>query len=262
MTCLAHDIYQASDHEKLTAQPTDNADKPPCLFVVLKLMWTILFCNRWTYQTEKELDGRSHWGRITTYSGGGFTMLLEARREKTKALIDKLKVSCKKMLCMLVNVLWTTKHRLEVTKWQTKSISLSFIVYRLSPTDKGPGFKKKFFSASPGAQNKVVGGLDPPLEPIPAMPHATLPFVHLWNSTEILVLAPHLCTSIWVYVMIGLLRKAIVNFLIRMKGNLKLTCSNLLSPAGGEGGVQNKDLGAALQTLLTGVRLHLRCRLH
>ena len=62
--------------------------------------------------------------------------------------------------------------------------------------------------------------------------------------------------------MIGLLRKAIVNFLIRMKGNLKLTCSNSLSPGGGEGGVQNKDLGAALQTLLTGVRLHLRCRLH
>ena len=31
-------------------------------------------------------------------------MLLEARREKTKELIDKLKVSCKKMLCVLVNV--------------------------------------------------------------------------------------------------------------------------------------------------------------
>ena len=51
-----------------------------------------------------------------------------------------------------------------------------------------------------------------------------------------------------------------------MKGNLKLTCSNSLSlggvGGGGEGGVQNKDLSAALQTLLTGVRLHLRCRLH
>ena len=46
----------------------------------------------WTYQTEKELDGQSHWGRITTYSGGGFTMLLEATKEKTKAMIDILKV--------------------------------------------------------------------------------------------------------------------------------------------------------------------------
>ena len=235
MTFLAHDIYQASDHEKLTAQPTDNADNPPCLFVVLKLMWSILFCNRWTYQTEKELDGRSHWGRITTYSGGGFTMLLEARREKTKELIDKLKVSCKKMLCMLVNVQWTTKHRLEVTKWQTKSISLSFEpIGRSRPTDiKGPGFKKNFFW--PHLEPKIrwgwgggrvgsTAGTNPC--------NATLPLVHLLNSTEILVLAPHLCTSIWVYVMIGLLRKAIVNFLIRMKGNLKLTCSNSLSPGG------------------------------
>ena len=239
MTFLAHDIYQASDHEKLTAQPTDNADNPPCLFVVLKLMWSILFCNRWTYQTEKELDGRSHWGRITTYSGGGFTMLLEARREKTKALIDKLKVSCKKMLCMLVNVQWTTKHRLEVTKWQTKSISLSFeLSGRSRPTDTGPGFLKKNFSASPGAQNKVRwgGGAGSTAGTNPC--NATLPLVHLLNSTEILVLAPHLCTSIWVYVMIGLLRKAIVNFLIRMKGNLKLTCSNSLSPGGGGGSTE------------------------
>ena len=28
MTFLADDIYQACDHEKLTAQPTDNADNP------------------------------------------------------------------------------------------------------------------------------------------------------------------------------------------------------------------------------------------
>ena len=48
---------------------------------------------RWTYETEKELDGQSYWGRITTYGGGGFTLLLEAKREKTKALIDTLKVS-------------------------------------------------------------------------------------------------------------------------------------------------------------------------
>lgn len=49
--------------------------------------------SAWTYKTEKELDGQSHWGRITTYGGGGFTLLLEAKREKTKALIDSLKVS-------------------------------------------------------------------------------------------------------------------------------------------------------------------------
>lgn len=52
-------------------------------------------------------------------------------------------------------------------------------------------------------------------------------------------------------------RKPIVNLPIRLKGNLKYTSSNLLSPSGAE----NKDISAALQTLLTGVRLRLQHRL-
>ena len=53
-----------------------------------------MFCVfRWSYKTEEDLEGRSHWGRITSYSGGGFTLLLEATKVKTKALIDNLKVS-------------------------------------------------------------------------------------------------------------------------------------------------------------------------
>lgn len=47
--------------------------------------------SAWKYETEEELEGRSHWGRITHYSGGGFTMLLKATREKTKPLIKVLK---------------------------------------------------------------------------------------------------------------------------------------------------------------------------
>lgn len=47
--------------------------------------------SAWMYETEEELEGRSHWGRITHYSGGGFTMLLKATREKTKPLIKVLK---------------------------------------------------------------------------------------------------------------------------------------------------------------------------
>ena len=52
-------------------------------------------------------------------------------------------------------------------------------------------------------------------------------------------------------------KKAIVDLPIRMKGNSKCTSSNSLSPAG----VQNKDIGAALQTLLTEFKLRLRRRL-
>ena len=41
-------------------------------------------------------------------------------------------------------------------------------------------------------------------------------------------------------------KKAFVDFLIRMKGNSKRTSSNSFNPLG----AQNKDLGTALQTLL------------
>lgn len=52
-----------------------------------------VLCFRWEYKTEEELEGRSHWGRITSYGGGGFTLLLEATKAKTEALIAKLKVT-------------------------------------------------------------------------------------------------------------------------------------------------------------------------
>ena len=48
-------------------------------------------------------------------------------------------------------------------------------------------------------------------------------------------------------------KKDIVDFPVRMKGNLKRTSSNLLSPLGD----QNKDLGTALQTLLTEIKVRL-----
>ena len=64
--------------------------------------------------------------------------------------------------------------------------------------------------------------------------------------------SPHLCTRIWVRAMIGLLKKPIVDLSIRLKGN----SGNSLSPL-----VQNKDLDAASQTLLTEVKLRLRRRL-
>ena len=51
--------------------------------------------------------------------------------------------------------------------------------------------------------------------------------------------------------MIGLLKKAIGNLPIRWKGNWKLTSGNSLSLLG----AQNKDIGAALQTLLIVVKL-------
>ena len=57
--------------------------------------------------------------------------------------------------------------------------------------------------------------------------------------------------------MIDLLKKAIVDLPIRLKGNSKRTSGNSLSPLG----AQNKDIGAASQTILTWVRLRQRRRL-
>ena len=57
--------------------------------------------------------------------------------------------------------------------------------------------------------------------------------------------------------MIGLLKKAIVNLPIRMKGFSKRTSGNSLSPLG----ALNKDYSAASQTLLPEVNLRLRSRL-
>ena len=57
--------------------------------------------------------------------------------------------------------------------------------------------------------------------------------VRLRNSAKILALGPHLCTRIWVRTMIGLLKKAIVNLPIRMKGNLKRTSGDFIESIGG-----------------------------
>ena len=49
-------------------------------------------------------------------------------------------------------------------------------------------------------------------------------------------------------------KKAIVDLRIRLEGNLKRISGNLLRPLG----AQNRDFGAASQTLLTGVKLILQ----
>lgn len=48
-------------------------------------------------------------------------------------------------------------------------------------------------------------------------------------------------------------KKAIVNLSIRVKGYSKRISGNLLNPLG----YKNKDIGTALQTLLSRVRIHL-----
>jgi hypothetical protein len=47
------------------------------------------FCCRWTYHSQDELGGSSHWGRLTSYSGGGYYLdLPESRQASAEALRD------------------------------------------------------------------------------------------------------------------------------------------------------------------------------
>ena len=46
---------------------------------------------RWNYQTEEELQGRSHWGLISTYKAGGFAQDLTTRRDSSLEIIEELK---------------------------------------------------------------------------------------------------------------------------------------------------------------------------
>lgn len=46
--------------------------------------------SAWTYSTEEELDGGSHWGQITHYRGGGYVQNLELNKADSLAIVDKL----------------------------------------------------------------------------------------------------------------------------------------------------------------------------
>ncbi|XP_057314432.1 polycystin-2-like isoform X2 [Hydractinia symbiolongicarpus] len=57
-----------------------------------KRSFGIMNGSAWTYATASELEGRSFWGRISTYEGGGFTQLLSPdKKGVTKGVIADLK---------------------------------------------------------------------------------------------------------------------------------------------------------------------------
>ena len=46
---------------------------------------------RWTYHTEKEMNGSSHQGILNTYPGAGFYQDLRETKSATKEIIAELK---------------------------------------------------------------------------------------------------------------------------------------------------------------------------
>lgn len=46
--------------------------------------------DRWFYQSESELDGSSHWGLLTTYSGAGNIQDLRSNKSASLDIINYL----------------------------------------------------------------------------------------------------------------------------------------------------------------------------
>lgn len=77
------------------------------------------------------------------------------------------------------------------------------------------------------------------------------------SSTVIILLSPtSTCAPVFKYASWLAYQKSHSRFASQVEGDLKCTSINSLSLLG----AQNEDLGAASQTLLTGVRLSLWCR--
>ncbi|XP_076459205.1 polycystin-2-like isoform X1 [Babylonia areolata] len=64
----------------------------------------------WTYQSESQLDGSTHWGLLTTYSGGGYVQNLESNKTSSLEIIN-----------YLYNNLWIQRG--------TRAIFIDFTVY-------------------------------------------------------------------------------------------------------------------------------------
>ncbi|NP_001239172.1 polycystic kidney disease 2-like 1 protein [Oryzias latipes] len=48
----------------------------------------------WTYHTEKEMRGSSHWGLLSTYSGAGYYQDLDRTRERSAEILSTLMDNC------------------------------------------------------------------------------------------------------------------------------------------------------------------------
>lgn len=63
----------------------------PLIFPCWVLGFGLYFPISWTYTSEKDLNGSSHWGVIATYSGAGYYLDLSRTREETAAQLAGLK---------------------------------------------------------------------------------------------------------------------------------------------------------------------------
>nr|XP_016852422.1 PREDICTED: polycystic kidney disease 2-like 1 protein [Anolis carolinensis] len=81
-SCVVHDDFKEDISGCYDVYSEEKEDRSP---------FGLLNGTAWQYHTEEELDGSSHWGKLTTYSGGGYYIDLKMSREESAESLQVLK---------------------------------------------------------------------------------------------------------------------------------------------------------------------------
>ncbi|XP_075790711.1 polycystin-2-like protein 1 [Pelodiscus sinensis] len=81
-SCVVHDTFKADIAGCYDAYAQDKEERVP---------FGLLNGTAWRYHSEQELGGSSHWGRLTSYSGGGYYIDLKLTREESADALQVLK---------------------------------------------------------------------------------------------------------------------------------------------------------------------------
>ncbi|KFM66209.1 Polycystic kidney disease 2-like 1 protein, partial [Stegodyphus mimosarum] len=100
-SCVVHDDFKSSISECYDVYSPQIEDTRP---------FGLINGTAWTYSTERELGGSSHWGLLSTYSGAGSYADLGTSSEQSKAVMKVLKEN-----------LWISR--------ATRAVFLDFTVY-------------------------------------------------------------------------------------------------------------------------------------
>ncbi|XP_014730788.1 PREDICTED: polycystic kidney disease 2-like 1 protein isoform X2 [Sturnus vulgaris] len=81
-SCVVHDDFKEEISGCYDVYSEDKEEK---------VSFGLINGTAWRYHTEEELGGSSHWGRLTSYSGGGYYIDLKMTREESAEALQVLK---------------------------------------------------------------------------------------------------------------------------------------------------------------------------
>ncbi|XP_019473155.1 polycystic kidney disease 2-like 1 protein isoform X2 [Meleagris gallopavo] len=81
-SCVVHDDFKEEISGCYDVYSEDKEEK---------VSFGLINGTAWRYHSEEELGGSSHWGRLTSYSGGGYYIDLKLTREESAEALQVLK---------------------------------------------------------------------------------------------------------------------------------------------------------------------------